>query len=64
MKTIKQIETALAEFEADSRLCQPPATIFENGPLALVQVDLEAKISTLKWALRDGRSPHRAGRGT
>ena len=46
----QQIEKAIAEIEKDDRLPPPVATVFENAPLALIQVGLEQQLRTLKWA--------------
>ena len=53
MKTIKQVKTRLAELQADDMLKQPTADIETNAVLALLQLELETKISTLKWALKE-----------
>ncbi len=45
METIK-------ELEADERLSYPTATLAENAPLALIQLELETKIKTLKGTLQ------------
>ena len=46
------IEKRLAEYEADERLSYPTANVAINAPLALVQVDLAARVNTLKWVLK------------
>ena len=51
MKTEKQIRKKIEEIEADERHKAPPALVDINAPLALIQVDLEAKIRALKWVL-------------
>jgi len=51
MKTKDEIEKKLQEVEADERLGYPAATVFANAPLALIQMELEAKRATLKWVL-------------
>lgn len=45
----QQIGKAIAEIENDDRLPPPVATVFENAPLALIQVGLEQQLRTLKW---------------
>ena len=51
MKTEKEIKEMLEKFESDERLQQPTATIQINAPLALIQLELETKVITLKWVL-------------
>jgi hypothetical protein len=51
MKNKQEIEKKLAELEADERLSYPPATVYVNAPLALVQTELESKVAALKWVL-------------
>lgn len=51
MKTKEEIEKALKEVESDERLSYPKATVFENAPLALIQLGLETRVATLKWVL-------------
>jgi hypothetical protein len=53
MKSKDEIKNKLAEIEADERLHYPPATVFENAPLALIQTELEAKQNILRWALEE-----------
>lgn len=48
MKTQKQIEEELKEVESDECLGYPSAQIQINAPLALVQVDLKARVQILK----------------
>lgn len=45
----KEIEKAIAEIENDDRLPPPIATVFENAPLALIQVGLKEQLRILKW---------------
>lgn len=47
-----QIEKRLVEIKADDRLEGPTATVFENAPLALMQLKLETMAQTLQWVLR------------
>lgn len=51
MKTKEEIEKLLKEVESDERLSYPKATVFENAPLALIQLGLETQVATLKWVL-------------
>jgi len=46
-----EIETMIARIEADKRNSYPPASTFENAPLALIQVELKAQVSALRWAI-------------
>jgi hypothetical protein len=52
MKTEQAIREQIAKLEADERYSYPPAQVQINAPLALIQVELEAKVQTLKWVLR------------
>lgn len=51
MKSKKQIINKIKELSNDERLSYPTATIIENAPLALIQLELECKIAILKWIL-------------
>ena len=51
MKTQQELEEKLAEIESDTRLGYSLATIRENSPLALIQLDLKSKAGMLRWAL-------------
>lgn len=51
MKTKKEIKAALTAIESDKRLSYKTATIVENAPLALIQLELETQQATLKWVL-------------
>lgn len=53
MKTQKQIKDKIREIENDKRYKYPTATIVENAPLALVQLEMESFIGILKWVLRE-----------
>ena len=64
MRSKSDIEQELAKVRADVRLGYPPATVFANAPLALIQVELKARISVLQWFLEginwdedDGANP-------
>lgn len=48
----KQIAERLAAYEGDERGHYPVATVFENAPLALIQVKLETGKQELKWVLK------------
>lgn len=51
MKTKKEIQKKIDEIMQDERLHYPPANVKVNAPLALIQVDLKAKLATLHWML-------------
>jgi hypothetical protein len=53
MRTIEEIKVKLQELKSDDRLKSPCATVFENAPLALIQLELEMKILTLEWVLKE-----------
>lgn len=47
----KKIAERLLDYEQDERGHYPVATVFENAPLALIQVKLETGRRELKWVL-------------
>jgi len=47
----KQIAQRLAAYEEDERGYYPIATVFENAPLALIQVKLKTGAQELRWVL-------------
>lgn len=49
------LNKAIESMEADERM-RETVTIAENAPLALVQVQIEAQIKTLKWVLKNMRT--------
>ena len=51
-ETVAWLKGQIAEIEADPRFSAPPATVFANAPLALVQVGLKSKHDTLTQALK------------
>ena len=51
MRTKKEILTKIAEIESDVRYNYPTANAMINLPLAMIQLDMEARISVLKWIL-------------
>ncbi|MDP2104627.1 MAG: hypothetical protein Q8J76_01430 [Desulfobulbaceae bacterium] len=51
MKTEEEIKERIKLIESDKRLKYKTATIVENAPLALIQLELETKRDTLKWVL-------------
>ena len=53
MRSRTEIEAKLKEVESDERLTYKSATVFENAPLALTQLELETKVSVLRWVLTD-----------
>ena len=53
MKTIEEIKKELNRAKGDERLKSPTATIVENAPLALIQLELETTIRVLKWVLKE-----------
>lgn len=57
MKNEKEIRDQLNKIRSDERLSYPTATIVENAPLALIQLDLEAKIDALEWVLNEKKAP-------
>ena len=53
MKTKAEIEKRIAELKADERLGYPPANVFVNAPLALIQVALKNELMALSWVLKE-----------
>mgnify|MGYP001608983234 CR=1 FL=1 len=51
MRMRSEIEAQLRKLKIELQLRLPTATVFENAPLALIQLELETKIATLKWVL-------------
>lgn len=50
----KKIKAQVTEIERDARYKsgkKKPATVFENAPLALIQLELETRRAALIWAL-------------
>ena len=41
------IEQQIAEIEADSRFYYPPASLFSNAPLVVIQTDLKSRHKVL-----------------
>lgn len=57
MKTAAQIAKRIREIKADPRYAKPGrrATVFENAPLALMQMGWEAEVGALRWVLNQKR---------
>lgn len=57
--TIEEIKTKvraeIAELQADERLEGKQVSIDVNAPLALIQLEIETRISTLQWVLKQCR---------
>lgn len=51
MKTEIEIKEKLKEVESNPLLLLENFTIDENAPVALMQLDLESTLKTLKWVL-------------
>lgn len=47
----EEIEAMISKVESDERYNYPPADVFSNAPLALIQVEMKATVDTLKWML-------------
>lgn len=57
MKNEKQIRDLLFDYLNDERIHYKPALVQINAPLALIQVDLNARIRTLEWILDEKQTP-------
>lgn len=56
MRTVEEIKEQIQKVEADDRYqsgLKMPATIDINAPLALIQLEMETRIKTLKWVLKE-----------
>ena len=53
MRSAKVIKRKIAELDADERHHYPPALVEVNAPLALIQVEIGAKIAALRWVLNE-----------
>lgn len=51
MKTEKEILAEIKRLASDGRVQQKPATVFENAPLAIIQTEIESKVTALEWVL-------------
>lgn len=51
MKTEEQIKEQIEKISKDERLGYRCATVYENAPLALIQLELETTIKVLNWVL-------------
>lgn len=47
----KKIEEAIKEIESDERYNYPPANVFVNAPLALIQIEMKGRVTAFKQAL-------------
>ena len=59
-RLIGRIDERIAEIKRDERLGYPPASVFENAPLALIQSSLKARIDELE-RLKDAIEKERDG---
>jgi len=58
MRSEQEIKEQIAKIEADSRYqsgLKHSATIDINAPLALIQLEMEVRLQTLKWILNERR---------
>lgn len=53
MKTRGEIAKAIREIEKDDRRKIAGVTIFNNAPLSLIQVEIDAKLRALIWVLSE-----------
>jgi len=52
MRSQEDVEYEIKRLESDERLSYPLATVEVNAPLALIQTDMEARLSVLRWVLQ------------
>ena len=50
---IEKVDKRIADIEADSRYQRQSATIEENAPLALIQLEMETEIRILRWVSKN-----------
>jgi len=55
MKSEQQIRDMVSHIAADERLHYEPAFVLVNAPLALIQTELTARVSVLRWVLGLGQ---------
>ena len=55
MKKPSELRAKLRELRNDERHRYKPALVQINAPLALIQVEIQAKIDALEWVLSDRR---------
>lgn len=51
MRSEKEIKEMLEKLQKDEKLSYPTANVFENAPLAMIQLTLKTQIGLLKWIL-------------
>lgn len=51
VRSAEEIEALLAAIRGDDRMAGKPALVMINAPLALIQVEGQAKIDVLEWLL-------------
>lgn len=56
MRTKKEILAEIARLENLAQHKQPLANVLINAPLALIQVDIEARIQVFEWMLNRKKS--------
>ena len=64
MKSEVEIRAKIGEIEDDDRYQAgriKPATVVENAPLALVQLEMEATVAALTWVMESGRWVEKGG---
>ena len=54
---IKIIRGKIEQIKSDERYGYPPANVVENAPLALIQVDMKARVNILQWVLENATPP-------
>ena len=55
--TLRQtIKAKIKELKSQCQYKQKPALVEVNAPLALIQVELTAKVAALEWVLREMKS--------
>lgn len=59
----QEIRKRIDEILADERLSYPSATVFENAPLALIQLSLEVELHTLQKVIGAERTSIKRLRG-
>lgn len=53
MKTKEQVEKQITDLKENPCYSYETAVVFSNAPLALIQCELEAKVTALEWVLNE-----------
>ena len=57
MKSVNEIIFEIGKILQDARTNYPPANIFSNAPLALIQTSLESRLLAFMWMIEGDEDP-------